>query len=141
MAQVTGARNIIDFDVNDAAAPLPGNNATTHSNEFDLGPGRHVTDLEMSCDLPLLTTTHVANSGTTLTVSLISSDTAADQTNGTVIPMTSRVITGTGSNIAAQSFRVKVPSDADRYVSFRFVLAGAGSNATTASATNVGPRF
>lgn len=141
MAQVTGAHNIIDREVNDASAALPGNNATTYSDEFDLGPGRHVADLEMSCDLPALNTTHMVNAGTTLTVSLISSDTASDQANGVEVPMSRKVITGTGSTIAAQSFRVKVPSDASRYVSFKFVLAGAGSNASTASATNVGPRF
>jgi hypothetical protein len=141
MAQVTFAHNIVDASLNDASAALPGNNATTYSDEFDLGPGRHVADLELSCDLPLLNTTHMVNAGTTLTVSLISSDTPADQANGTEIPMSRRVITGTGSNIAAQSFRAKVPSDALRYVSFRFALAGAGSNASTAAATNVGPRF
>jgi hypothetical protein len=141
MANVLFARNIIDANVNDAAAVLPAVNSTTYSDEWDLGPATHEDGYEISCDLPLLTTTHLVNALTTLKVSLISSDTASDQANGTQIPGTELTVTGTGANIAAASYRWKVPSTASRYVSVRFVLLGAGSNAATANATNVGLRF
>lgn len=141
MAEVIFARNIRDYNLNDAACALPAVNANTHSDEWDLGPGRHVTDLEISVDLPLLTTTHMVNALTTLTTCLVSSDTAGDQANATEVGGTRKAIVGTGSNIAAQSFRIKVPSEHARYVSVRFGLLGAGSNAATANATNVGPRF
>jgi hypothetical protein len=60
--------------------------------------------------------------------------------NAVVVPMTQMVITGTGSTIAAVSYRAKIPSNASRYVSLKAALLGAGSNAATANATNVGLR-
>lgn len=141
MANVLDAHNKIDANLNNAVMVLPAVNSTTYSAEFDLGTGKHNQDIGFSADIPLLTTTHMVNAGTTLTFSLISSDTASDQANGVLVPMTTQVVTGTGANIAAVSYRAKIPSTASRYVSFRAVLLGAGSNAATANATNVGIRF
>lgn len=141
MANVLDAHNKIDTNLNDAVMVLPAVNSTTYSDEFDLGTGPHNQDIGFSADIPNLTTTHLVNAQTTLTFSLISSNTANDQANGVLIPMTSQVVTGTGSTIASVSYRAKIPSTAARYVSFRAVLLGPGSNAATANATNVGIRF
>jgi hypothetical protein len=46
-----------------------------------------------------------------------------------------RVITGTGSTIAAQEWRVKLPNDTLRYVNVKFVAAGGTGDQSGVSAT------
>lgn len=104
---------------------LPTSDGTVTSDDIDLGikPG-DLEAYEFEVELPELTSTHLPNADT-LTITLQTGDAPAPtSSSGQVV-----VITGTGSTIAAQKIRFKVPSDKiKRYNNVKFVAAGGTGN-------------
>lgn len=112
---------------------LPTADGTVTSSDFDLGvaaPGVTMESVELLVEMPALTATHLPSADTlTLTLQGGASATPSTSLNQT------RVITGTGSTIAAQSFRFKLPSDCPRYINVKFVAAGGTGDISGVSAT------
>jgi hypothetical protein len=70
-------------------------------------------------------------SADTLTITVQAGAAAAPTTTLNLV----KVITGTGSTIAAQELRFRLPSDCPRYVNVKFVAAGGTGDQSGVSAT------
>ena len=130
-------RNIQDADLTITRA-LPTADGTVTSSDFDLEnvtPGVALESLELVVDVPALTSTHLP-SADTLTLTLQGGASATPSTSLNI----TKVITGTGSAIAAQTFRFRLPPDCPRYVNVKFVAAGGTGDISAVSAT-LGLRF
>jgi hypothetical protein len=126
------ARNIQDYNLKITRA-LPTADGTVTSTDLDLGavsPGVTLEGAELVIEIPALSSTLLPSADTlTLTV----------QGGAAVTPSTSlnisKVITGTGSTIAAQEWRVKLPQDCPRYVNVKAVAAGGTGDQSGVSLT------
>jgi hypothetical protein len=126
------ARNIQDYNLKITRA-LPTADGTVTSTDLDLGavsPGVTLEGAELVIEIPALSSTLLPSADTlTLTV----------QGGAAVTPSTSldisKVITGTGSTIAAQEWRVKLPQNCPRYVNVKAVAAGGTGDQSGVSLT------
>ena len=125
-------RNIQDASFTVTRA-LPTADGTVTSTDFDLQtvtPGVVLEGIELVVEMPALTATHLPSADTlTLTVQSGASATPSTSTQIT------KLITGTGSTIAAQTFRFRLPPDCARYVNVKFVAAGGTGDISGVSAT------
>jgi len=112
---------------------LPTADGTVTSTDLDLGaaaPGSSVKDAELVIEVAELSGANLPAADTlTLTV----------QTGEAVTPTTSanlvHVITGNGGTIAAQSVKLRLPSNVGRYVNVKLVAAGGTGDMSAKSAT------
>lgn len=124
------ARNIQDKDLTITRA-LPTADGTVTSADFDLGADIYKGEnFELEVTIPSLTSTLLPNADTlTMTV----------QGGAAVTPTTSlnlvQITTGTGSTVAEQKIRFRLPSNCPRYVNVKFVAAGGTGNMSGVSAT------
>jgi hypothetical protein len=124
------ARNIQDKDLTLTRA-LPTADGTVTSSDFDLGADIYKGEnYELEVTIPALTSTLLPNADTlTLTI----------QGGAAVTPTTSinlvQVTTGTGSTVAEQKIRFRLPSNCPRYINAKFVAAGGTGNMSGVSAT------
>lgn len=112
---------------------LPTADGTVTSSDFDLkavnaGPTAKYFDLEVS--VPALTATHLP-SADTLTITVQGGAAATPTTSLNIV----KVITGTGSTIAAQVLRFRLPAGCPRYVNVKFVAAGGTGDISGQTAT------
>ena len=119
---------------------LPGVDGTVTTTDFDLGcaaPSPTLRETELVIEVPALTSTHLPSSKT-LTITVQSGETATPSTTTNLV----KVITGTGSTIAAQDVKFYLPSGTGRYVNVKFVGAGGTGSMTAISAiTSLRPRL
>jgi hypothetical protein len=128
----TFARNLQDRALTITRA-LPTADGTVTSTDFDLGPNSYeflTENFELVIDVPALTATHLPNADT-LTVTVQSGNSASPTTTLNLV----KVITGTGSAIAAQTIRFRLPSNTGRYVNVKFVAAGGTGDISGVTAT------
>ena len=124
------ARNIQDKDLTITRA-LPTADGTVTSADFDLGADIYKGEnFELEVTIPSLTSTLLPNADTlTMTV----------QGGAAVTPTTSlnlvQITTGTGSTVAGQKIRFRLPSNCPRYINVKFVAAGGTGNMSGVSAT------
>jgi hypothetical protein len=124
------ARNIQDKDFIITRA-LPTADGTVTSSDIDLGAAPYKGEnFEIEISVPALSSTLLPNADT-LTVTVQGGSSATPSTTLGLV----RVITGTGSTIAAQKFRYRLPSDCPRYVNVKFVAAGGTGDQSGSSAT------
>lgn len=126
------ARNIKDA-VTTITRALPTADGTVTSSDIDLGAvlaGPSLEGVELSIEVPALSAT-LLPSADTLTITV--------QGGAAATPTTSlgfvTVITGTGSTIAAQELRFRLPSNCPRYINAKFVAAGGTGDQSGVSAT------
>ena len=124
------ARNIQDKDLTITRA-LPTADGTVTSADFDLGADIYKGEnFELEVTIPSLTST-LLPSADTLTMTV--------QGGAAVTPTTSlnlvQITTGTGSTVAEQKIRFRLPSNCPRYVNVKFVAAGGTGNMSGVSAT------
>ena len=125
-------RNIKDT-LTTVTRALPTADGTVTSSDIDLGAvngGRSVENVELSIEVPALTST-LLPSADTLTITVQGGASAAPTTSLNLVT----VITGTGSTIAAQELRFRLPSNCPRYVNVKFVAAGGTGDQSGVSAT------
>jgi len=125
-------RNIQDYLLTVTRA-LPTADGTVTSSDIDLGavsPGDSMEHMELVVAVPALSST-LLPSADTLTITVQAGAAAAPTTSINIV----KVITGTGSTIAAQDLRFKLPSDVARYVNVKFVAAGGTGDQSGVSAT------
>lgn len=126
------ARNIKDTDLTVTRA-LPTADGTVTSSDLNLGAvsaGLSLEGVELSIEVPALTSTHLP-SADTLTITVQGGASATPSTSLNLV----KVITGTGSTIAAQELRFRLPSDCPRYVNVKFVAAGGTGDISGQTAT------
>lgn len=124
------ARNIRDAALEITQA-LPESDGTETSADFDLGAGDFKPEsVELTIDVPELTATHLP-SADTLTITVQAGAEAAPTTSAGIV----FVITGTGSTIAAQQLRCRLPSNVAQYVNVKFVAAGTTGDMSALDAT------
>lgn len=125
------ARLIQDYSLTVTRA-LPTADGTVTSSDFDLGlkPGPALEGTELIVAIPALSST-LLPSADTLTITVQNGASATPSTSLNIV----KVITGTGSTIAAQEWRVKLPNDTLRYVNVKFVAAGGTGDQSGVSAT------
>lgn len=123
------ARNIQDKDLTLARA-LPTADGTVTSSDFDLGaaPYKH-ENFELEITIPALSATLLPIADT-LTVTVQGGASAAPTTSLGIVHVT----TGTGSTIAEQKLRFRLPSNCPRYVNVKFVAAGGTGDQSGVSA-------
>lgn len=110
---------------------LPTSDGTVTSSDFDLGANPdELENIELLIEVPSLTSTNLP-SADTLTITVQSGDSATPSTSTGFV----NVITGTGSTIAAQEYRFRLPSTIGRYVNVKFVAAGGTGDISAKSAT------
>lgn len=112
---------------------LPTADGTVTSSDLDLGTvnaGRSLEPVELSVEVPALTATHLP-SADTLTITVQGGASASPSTSLNIV----KVITGTGSTIAAQELRFRLPSDCPRYINVKFVAAGGTGDISGQTAT------
>lgn len=112
---------------------LPTADGTVTSSDLDLGcaaPGASVKDSELVIEVPQLSST-LLPSADTLTITVQSGESATPSTTTNLV----KVITGTGSTIAAQDVKFRLPSTIGRYVNVKFVAAGGTGDQSGVSAT------
>jgi len=110
---------------------LPTADGTVTSSDFDLGANPDdIEAMELLIAVPALSST-LLPSADTLTITVQSGDSATPSTTANLV----KVITGTGSTIAAQEIRFRLPSDIGRYVNVKFVAAGGTGDQSGVSAT------
>lgn len=124
------ARNIQDNDLTITRA-LPTADGTVTSADFDLGADIYKGEnYELEVTIPSLTAV-LLPSADTLTMTV--------QGGAAVTPTASlnlvQITTGTGSTIAEQKIRFRLPSNCPRYVNVKFVAAGGTGNMSGVSAT------
>lgn len=123
------ARNIRD-DSWKITRALPTADGTVTSSDFDLGADVYKGEnYELEIELPALTATHLP-SADTLTITVQAGASATPTTSAGLV----RVITGTGSTIAAQVLRFRLPSNVAQYVNVKFVAAGGTGDISGVSA-------
>lgn len=124
------ARNIKDA-AHIVTRALPTADGTVTSSDFDLGADTYKNEsFELSIEVPELSST-LLPSADTLTITVQGGSSAAPSTSLNLV----KVITGTGSTIAAQEIRFRLPSDCPRYVNVKFVAAGGTGDQSGVSAT------
>lgn len=110
---------------------LPTADGTVTSSDIDLGAyPDDLENYELLISVPELSATNLP-SADTLTITVQSGDTATPSTTTNLV----KVITGTGSTIAAQEVRFRLPSTVGRYVNVKFVAAGGTGDISAKSAT------
>lgn len=126
------SRNIKDAALIKTRA-LPTADGTVTSADFDLESvlaGPSLEAVELSIEVPALSAT-LLPSADTLTITVQGGASATPTTSLNLV----KVITGTGSTIAAQEIRFRLPSDCPRYVNVKFVAAGGTGDQSGVSAT------
>ena len=102
---------------------LTASDGSVTSSDIDMGgtnPYTHLTEnIELDVYIPELAAAELASADTL--VVLLQHGAAASPTTSLGI---SKTITGTGSTIAAQNLRFKLPPDTLRYVNVKFTTAG-----------------
>jgi len=127
----TFARNLQDRALTISRA-LPTADGTVTSADFDLDTNTYgflTENMELDIALPALTGTHLPNADT-LTITVQSGNSATPTATLGLV----RVVTGTGSTIAAQNLRFRLPSNTGRYVNVKFVAAGGTGDISGVSA-------
>lgn len=112
---------------------LPTADGTVTSSDIDLGaaaPGAAVRDSELIIEVPELSAANLP-SADTLTLTVQSGESAAPTTTTNLV----KVITGTGSTIAAQEVKFHLPSNVGRYVNVKLVAAGGTGDMSAKTAT------
>ncbi len=123
------ARNIKD-DSWKVTRALPTADGTVTSTDFDLGADVYKGEnYELEISVPELSST-LLPSADTLTITV---QNGAAATPTTTLGL-SKVITGTGSTIAAQVVRFRLPSNTLRYLNVKFVAAGGTGDQSGVSA-------
>ncbi len=123
-------RNIQDYQFTVTRA-LPTADGTVTSSDLNFGTNTVFPEnVELEISLPALTATHLP-SADTLTITVQGGASATPSTSLNLV----KVITGTGSTIAAQVWRVKLPPDCPQYVNVKFVAAGGTGDISGVSAT------
>lgn len=124
------ARNLKDADLVITRA-LPTADGTVTSTDFDLGADAYKAEnYEFSIEVPELSAANLP-SAATLTITVQGGAAAAPTTSLNLVA----VITGTGSTIAAQELRFRLPSNCPRYVNVKFAAAGGTGDMSAKSAT------
>jgi len=126
------ARNIQDLDLTITRA-LPTADGTVVSSDFDLGnvsPDVTAESFELVLEIPALSATLLPNADT-LTITVRSGAAATPTATLGLV----RTITGTGSTIAAQEIRFRLPSTVGRYVNVQYVAAGGTGDMSGATVT------
>ena len=126
------ARNIQDAFLKVTRA-LPTADGTVVSSDFDLqavSPDVTAESFELVLEVPALSAVLLPTADT-LTITVRSGAAAAPTTSLGLV----RVITGTGSTIAAQEFRFRLPSTVGRYVNVQYVAAGGTGDQSGVSVT------
>jgi len=126
------ARNIQDLALTITRA-LPTADGTVTSTDFDLGnssPDVTAESFDLVLAIPALTSTHLP-SADTLTITVQSGAAVTPTTTTNLV----KVITGTGSTIAAQEVRFRLPSTVGRYVNVKYVAAGGTGDISGVSVT------
>jgi hypothetical protein len=124
------SRRIADYQFTVTRA-LPTADGTVTSSDMDFGTNTVFPEnVELEISIPALTST-ILPSADTLTITVQGGASATPSTSLNIV----KVITGTGSTIAAQTWRVKLPSDTPQYVNVKFVLAGGTGDGSGVSAT------
>ena len=111
---------------------LPTADGTVVSSDLDLAavsPGITAESFELNIAMPALSATLLPNADT-LTITVRSGAAASPSATLGLV----RVITGTGSTIAAQDLRFRLPSNVGRYVNVQFVAAGGTGDMSGVSA-------
>jgi len=112
---------------------LPTADGTVVSTDFDLEavyPGVTAESFELLLAVPALSST-LLPAADTLTITVRAGAAAAPTTTLGLV----RVITGTGSTIAAQELRFRLPSNVGRYVNVQYVAAGGTGDMSGATVT------
>lgn len=128
------ARNIQDASLNPASFTLPttvGAGSATVSAAVDLGPDVYDTErLELELSIPALSNT-IAPAGSTAGVTYLVESSTSSTFNTIARTISSINLVGTGSGVAAEKLRTRIPSDCERYVRGKVIL---GTTCTDASA-------
>ena len=123
------ARNIADAALTISRA-LPTADGTVTSADFDLGADAYKAEnFELEITIPALSATLLPTADT-LTVTVQGGATAAPSTSLGLTHLT----TGTGSTIAEQKVRFRLPSNCPRFVNVKFVAAGGTGDQSGVSA-------
>jgi hypothetical protein len=110
---------------------LPTADGTVTSSDLDLGVRPYdLESIELLISVPELSATNLP-SADTLTITVQSGSSATPSTSLNLV----KVITGTGSTIAAQEVRFRLPSTTERYVNVKFVAAGGTGDMSAKTAT------
>lgn len=110
---------------------LPTADGTVTSGDLDLGTRPYDLEaMELLISVPELSSTNLP-SADTLTITVQSGASATPSTTLNLV----KVITGTGSTIAAQEVRFRLPSTTERYVNVKFVAAGGTGDMSAKTAT------
>jgi hypothetical protein len=126
------ARNIADASLIVTRA-LPTADGTVTSADIDLGPpgsGMFPESCELAVSIPALSALELPNS-TTLTLTIQGGASATPTTSLNIVHVT----TGTGSTIAEQKLRFRLPSNCPRYINVKFVAAGGTGDQSGKTAT------
>jgi hypothetical protein len=124
------ARNIQDASWVITRA-LTASDGTVTSTDFDLGAGAYKGEnYELEVTIPALSAVQLA-SADTLTLTIQGGAAAAPTTSLNIVQVT----TGTGSAIAEQVLRFRLPSNCPQFINAKFVTAGTTGNMSTVSAT------
>jgi hypothetical protein len=124
------ARNIADAALTITRA-LPDADGTVTSSDFDLGADTYKGEnYELEITIPALSSTLLPNADT-LTTTVQGGASAAPSTSLSLVHVT----TGTGSTIAEQKLRFRLPSNCPRYVNVKGVAAGGTGDMTGVSYT------
>lgn len=125
-------RNIADADLTVTRALTAADGSVT-CTDFDLGTnskGFAPENVELEIAIPSLTGSELASADTLIT--LVQGGAAASPT--TSLGMT-KTLTGTGSTLAATTYRFRLPPDCPRYVNVKFTTAGTSGDMSAKSAT------
>jgi len=107
------------------------------STDFDLGAvstggraGSSTRNVELVVELPALASSEL-NTADTLTITVQTGDSATPTTSANLVA----VVTGTGSAIAAQTLKFRLPPTVGQYVNVKFTTAGTTGDMSAKSAT------
>ena len=112
---------------------LPTADGTVTSSDIDLGAvtaGPSLENVDLVIEVPALSST-LLPSADTLTITVQGGAAATPSTTLNLV----KVITGTGSTIAAQDVSFKLPPDCPRYINVKFVAAGGTGDQSGSTAT------
>lgn len=124
------ARNIKDAGFSMTRALTSADGSVT-SSDFDLGSATfRPENYELAVEIPSLASSEL-NTADTLTVTVQHGAAATPTTSAGLV----KVITGTGSTIAAQELRFRLPSNCSQYINVKFTTAGTTGDMSAKSAT------
>jgi hypothetical protein len=126
-------RSIEDAELSKTRA-LTASDGSVTSSDIDLGPNTKDHMVEghvLEVYIPELSGTELA-SADTLTVLVQHGDSASPTT--AFDPSLTKVITGDGNTIAAQTLRFKLPHNVNRYVNVKFTSSGTSGDMSAVSA-------